>query len=365
LLLLGHHIVLDGVSWQVILEDLATLVTQAIAGEPLQLPATPPGASARAWALGLEARAATPTLAVEVDHWLRMPADEGAMPVDLMQADSPTEASTAGAMRTMHGDAAVVTLTLASDETRALLHEAPARLDGTAQALLLTALLLAWSEWTGHRVLRLDLEGHGRDVLGNAIDASRIVGWFTTVFPVRLELPPTDVPDNAPSIATTVRDVRRALDTLPLRGAAHGLLRYLAPDARLRARLGAAPRPALLFNYLGTHDLTLPPASHLRLSDEASGRQRSPDVVRPYLIEINCRVQDGRLVVVVEYSTRVHRTATMEHFSALLRDSLLRIAGAQPAAPGLSGLDAAGLQVVADLLGELDGGEGWDGESLS
>lgn len=361
LLLLGHHLVLDGVSWQVILEDLAALVRQAIAGEALQLPAASSTASPRAWAIGLEERAATAPLAGMAAHWLEMPADGGAVPVDM----SPDGGGASGqgvttSTHTTQRDAEIVTFTLDRETTRTLLHDAPARLEGTVQALLLSALLLAWHAWTGTEVLRLDLEGHGRDVLGDAFDASRTVGWFTTVFPLRLALPPAPGASAPPSAASAVRAVQQALDALPLRGAAHGLLRYLSPDDALRARLAARPRPAVLFNYLGVHDLALPPDSPLRVTDTPAGRARDPEGARPYLLELNSLVQDGRLVVAIEHARQVHSRATMERFAALLRESLGRIALGRPDSSELSGLDAAGLQAVAELLGALDAGDDWD-----
>ena len=138
-----------------------------------------------------------------------------------------------------------------------------------------------------------------------------------------------------------------------MRGAAHGLARHLAPDERLRARLAARRRSTLLFNYMGTHDLSLPAATRLRVTGEASGSARSPDVVRPYLLELNARVEEGRLVVTVEYARNVHERATVEQFAARFRDALDRVAGAA-AVDEPAGLDAAGMQTVADLLGALD-----------
>ncbi len=352
LLLVAHHLVVDGVSWSVLLDDLATLVTQAAMQRPLQLPAAPGAMSARAWAIALQDLAATAAVAATAAHWLSLPMDGGAMPID----EAP---GGGGAVRdgreitTSHHDAAVVTVTLEVDETRDLLQEAPRRLDATAQSLLLTALLLAWRRWTATDVLWLDLEGHGRDVVGHDADAARTVGWFTTVFPVRLAIRGTDA-SAEPTTATVVHEVHRTLDALPMRGAAHGLLRHLAPDETIRARLAALPRPTLLFNYLGTHDLALPPASRLRVTEESGGRARSPQGARPYLLELNARVQGGQLIVSIEYARRVHSPGTIQQFAASLRESLAVVRRAVPRHIELAGLDDAGLQAVANLLGALD-----------
>lgn len=345
ILLLGHHLVLDGVSWTVILEDLATLVTQAARGEALRLGERT--MSARAWAFGLAERAAAPGLAESAGHWLSMPADGRTVPVDGLATDHDAGRSGYGVNR----DARLLTLTLGAEASRSLLHEAPRRLQASVQALLLGALLLGWRDWGGGDTLRLDLEGHGRDVLGDGFDVSRTVGWFTTVFPLRLALPGNASDDPASTAAAAVRQAQEALDALPLRGAAHGLLRHLSPDAGIRAALAAQARPALLFNYLGTYDLALPPSSRLRVTDEATGRMRSPDAARPYLLELNSRFEGGVLILTIEYTRALQRTESIERFRVCVRDALETVARAAPAP---FGLDASALDTVALLLDELD-----------
>jgi non-ribosomal peptide synthase protein (TIGR01720 family) len=342
ILLLGHHLVLDGVSWNVILEDLATLVGQAASGEPLRLPER--AASARAWAHGLAERAARPDLVESAAYWLSMAADGAGM--DEKGGDDDAGDAAGGFNR----DARLLTLMLGAEESRLLLQEAPRRLDVSVQALLLGALLLGWRDWGGGDSLRLDLEGHGRDVLGDTLDVSRTVGWFTTVFPVQLAMPAIARDGVEPSV-TVVKDVQKVLDALPLRGAAHGLLRYLSPDAATRAALASQARPALLFNHLGRHDLTLSRASRLRVTDEPTGVMRSPDAARPYLLELNSRIEDGVLIITIEYSRDEQRAESIARFAVCLRDALETVARAVPAP---FGLDASALNRVALLLDELD-----------
>jgi non-ribosomal peptide synthase protein (TIGR01720 family) len=349
ILLLGHHLVVDAVSWSVILEDVAMLVTQAAAGRRLELPERT--APARAWAIALAELAATPAVRASAAHWLTMRADGIPLPADAQREDRDDSlAGLAGCNR----DAEVVTITLEPDDARVLMQEAPRRMDASAQAVLLAALLLAWRDWTGHDSLRLDLEGHGRDVLGEALDVSRTVGWFTTVFPVHLALPRGPEPGAEPRLEAVVKAVQQALDALPLRGAAHGLARYLTPDEPLRAALAAQPPSALLFNLLGTHDVTLPPASWLRVADEPQGRSRSPDAPRPYHLELNARVERGAFIISIEYSGRAYGAEAMARFAAALRDALHGITHGAFTRVALPGVDAASLAIVADLLAELD-----------
>jgi non-ribosomal peptide synthase protein (TIGR01720 family) len=203
-------------------------------------------------------------------------------------------------------------------------------------------------------VLRLDLEGHGRDAFGGALDVSRTVGWFTTVFPVRLALPGGTGQDAAPTLDAVVGAVRSTLDALPLRGAAHGLARYLTPDGAVRSALAAQPRPSVLFNLLGTHDVVLPAASRLRVTDEPQGRSRDPHAPRPYVLELNARVDQGAFIVSIEYSRRAHDADGMARFAAALRDALLGMAHGSSVPLAFHGVDPASLAIVANLLAELD-----------
>ena len=191
-------------------------------------------------------------------------------------------------------------------------------------------------------------------MLGDTLDVSRTVGWFTTVFPIHLSLPHDSTSDAEPPVDAVVRVVQGALHALPLRGAAHGLARYLARDESTRTPLAALPRSAVLFNYLGAHDLTLSPASRLRVTGEPQGQARSPDAPRPYLIEINSRVERGMLIMTIEYSRRAHSTTTVERFAGALRATLERIARVGSMRYALPGVDASSLAIVGDLLADLD-----------
>lgn len=334
ILLLGHHVVLDGVSWTIILDDLATLVSQAADGLPLRLPEKTD--SARAWAIALAEHAATPSVLASAAHWLALPTDAASV--------SPGR----------NGDASVLTLTLGVEQSRSVLQEAPRRLNASAQVVLLAALLIAWREWSGSGTLRLDLEGHGRDALGGRLDVSRTVGWFTTVFPVHLTFPTGMDNGSDPPVGSIVSAVQTAVDALPLRGAAHGLARFLAPDDATREALASQPRPTVLFNHLGTHDLTLPPTARLTVTDEPSGRSRHPDAPRAYAVEINTRVERGALIVAIEHSRHRDDGTSMEQFATAYRAALESIALESPPTFGLAGLDATSLAVVADLLAEAD-----------
>ncbi|XVS67309.1 non-ribosomal peptide synthase/polyketide synthase [Actinosynnema sp. CA-299493] len=209
LLLVAHHLVVDGVSWRILLDDLET----AYRGEDLGAKTT----SYQEWARRLEAHVLGGALDDEVAHW------EQSFP------PFPTPTGTPEA----------VTVELSEEDTDALLRGAPAAYRTRINDVLLAALAWALSRWTGTSRVAVDLEGHGReDVLD--VDLSRTVGWFTTMFPVTLEVPDGGWRDR-------VKAVRRQLRAVPGNGFGYGALRQhgLVPDGG---------RPAVSFNYLGQFD---------------------------------------------------------------------------------------------------------------
>ena len=114
----------------------------------------------------------------------------------------------------------------------------------------MSALGLALTSWMGEPVARISLEGHGREELVEGIDLSRTVGWFTTIFPVNLDLRGTVGPGEV------LKSVKEQLRRIPQRGIGYGLLRYLRGDENLAAQLRSAPQPEIAFNYLGQFDHT-------------------------------------------------------------------------------------------------------------
>ena len=224
LLLLAHHLVVDGVSWGIVLDDLATLVTQSATGAALQLPPPAETPSPRAWALALTGHAGTQALADAASYWLTLPDDGGAMPVD-SAPDGRRRVQDGRDIVTTHGDADAVSVVVESTVTKRLLQETPRRLHVSAQALLLAALLLAWRDWTATDVLcarrrgawpRRARPGHGR------VAHRRVVHHR--------------LPDAARGSAFAGCDAlgwrRRARGTPDARR---------APHARSRARTGSAP----------------------------------------------------------------------------------------------------------------------------
>ena len=207
------------------------------------------------------------------------------------------------------GSVSTVSVALNAAETRALLSEVPRVFHTEINDLLLTALAQSFAGWTGRRTLLVDLEGHGREELFADLDLSRTVGWFTTIFPVLLDL------RGAASPIEELKRVKEQLRGIPRRGIGYGLLRYLSGDAQVRAQLEALPQAEVSFNYLGQLDQVLAKSELFAAARESGGAARDPRQRRRHLLEINASVAGGQLQAAWAYSTTAHRRETIEQLA--------------------------------------------------
>jgi amino acid adenylation domain-containing protein/non-ribosomal peptide synthase protein (TIGR01720 family) len=300
LLIVIHHLAVDGVSWRILLEDLQTLWSQRRQGRPAALPAKT--TSFQRWAEHLVVHAAAARLAAARAYWetaLGRPA--AALPVDAV------------APRNTEGTAGHVHRALSPAQTQALLQEVPGAYGTTITDILLTALVETLHAWTGEAEWLVDLEGHGRAAGAAALDVTRTVGWFTCLYPVRLHLP------TERDLGARVKAIKEQLRQVPDEGTSYGLLRYLAGAAPL----AATPPAEISFNYLGQFDQLFPPATGFGWAPETPGASRSPHHVRRYLLEINSVVtQGGQLHLDWTYNRHAHHAATIETLATTFTASL-------------------------------------------
>ncbi|WP_042368093.1 non-ribosomal peptide synthetase [Streptacidiphilus neutrinimicus] len=287
LLLVGHHLVVDGVSWRILLEDLETAYRQARDGEPVRLPQRT--TSVRAWVRRLHAHTAAGGFAPQRAYWEAV-AEHCAAPLPV-DGDGGNTA----------GDVRAVTVRLDRQRTEDLLRTVPGVYRTRIDDVLLTALGKVLADWTGRGTVAVDLEGHGReDQLFEDVDLSRTVGWFTSVYPVALDVPGGDW-------ATALKSVKEQLRAVPDRGVGHGALRHLAGDERL----ADAPSPAVSFNYLGRFAWSADGGALVSAVPGGLGGEEAAQSERPHLLDVVARVEDDRLEVVWHYSAGRHREETV------------------------------------------------------
>ncbi|VEG55906.1 peptide synthetase [Mycolicibacterium aurum] len=242
LLLVIHHLVIDGVSWRILADDLARAWSDLAAGRQVEVEQV--ASSFRAWS---DAITTTDRFGTEADYWNDVLAtpdpDLGPRPLD-------AEVDIARTVRSHR-------LSLPAHISAALLSHVPAAFHGGVNDVLLTALGLALAKWRADRgrsqssALLVNLEGHGREaeLVPGHLDLSRTVGWFTSIYPVRVDPGPLhweDVLAAGATLAAAAKSVKEQLRAVPHRGLGYGVLRHLSDPSPLQ---GAAPQ--ILFNYLG------------------------------------------------------------------------------------------------------------------
>ncbi|MGA4841736.1 amino acid adenylation domain-containing protein [Streptomyces sp. G45] len=247
LLLVVHHLAVDGVSWRVLLPDLRAAYEALAAGGTPHLDAVP--TSYRRWAQALAEEARSARRVAELPLWQAQSAGGqdaaalGSRPVD--------------PARDTHATARTLRVELPADRTRALLTKLPAAFGTEVNEALLTGLALTLADRDrrhggGATRAVVELEGHGRELVTEGLDPSRTVGWFTSVFPVALDIGDvdwTEVWDGGAACADALKRVKETLRALPDHGIGHGLLRHLNPQTA--AVLARRPLPRVGFNYLG------------------------------------------------------------------------------------------------------------------
>jgi amino acid adenylation domain-containing protein/non-ribosomal peptide synthase protein (TIGR01720 family) len=344
LLLIIHHLAVDSLSWPTLLEDLETAYQQLARDETILLPDKT--SSFKDWSERLTEYAKSETLKNEMDFWLNLAGQAQAeIPIDYPNTNENTVASSQ-----------TFSTALSVEETQALLQEVPKAYYTRINDVLLTALAQAFERWTGVGSLLVNLEGHGREELFDGVDVSRTVGWFTSLYPVALNLDGVSDPGHA------LKAIKEQLRRIPHQGVSYGLLRYLSDDADAVHPLKRLPSANVLFNYLGQFERMLPtsslfkPAQPLKASYSPKGR-------RAHLLDINAFVFQDRLRVDWTYSENLHRRSTIHtlanDFVSALQNLITHClasedSGYTPSDFPLADLDEQKLGQLSQLLDSLD-----------
>ncbi len=284
LLIAIHHLVVDGVSWRVLLEDLQNVYRQLSAGQSVSLPAKT--SALRDWAARLQAYAHSESLREELSLWQAQLAGPAvALPVQRPQ----------GTLRNC--DAETVSVRLDAERTRQLLQQAPRAYRTQVNDLLLSALARVLCRWSGQASALIQLEGHGRETLFDDIDLTRSVGWFTSAYPLRLT-PQAEQGDS-------IKAIKEQLRCVPHKGLGYGVLRYLADDL-CKQSMAALPSAQITFNYLGQFDQSFGTEALFHPLEESAGLAHDPDAPLPNELSIDSQVYGGELVLRWTFSRERH-----------------------------------------------------------
>ena len=291
LLLIFHHLIIDGISWRIFLEDLQLAYQQLSQKQEIQLP--PKTTSYQQWAIKLQDYTWTGDLQSAFNYWTS----------PLWQQIPPLPGDYAPGSNTM-ADVETYSIFFTVADTQALLQNVNNAYHTQINDILLTALALAFQNWTGENRLLVELEAHGREDLFPNMNLSRTMGWFTNLFPVLLSITPSS------DLGVYLKTIKEQLRQIPDRGISYGLLRYLASPT-IQATLKSRPLPQIRFNYLGQSDQIFSDNSLFTPARELIGYSRSLKGNRNTLIEINSIVTGGKLRCDWSYSQKIHHRQTI------------------------------------------------------
>ncbi|MFD4433496.1 condensation domain-containing protein, partial [Nocardia sp. NPDC058497] len=358
LLVVAHHLVIDGVSWRILIPDLAAAWAQRSVGQRPRL--APVGTSMRRWAHALQTAAG----GLDELDWWRSTLDAADPPLGARPIDPAVD---------VQATAATVEVALPPAVTRAVLTTLPRAFHGNVDDALVAGLALALTRWQGRRGTTvtetlLTLESHGRhDTVLPGADLTRTIGWFTTNYPVRLDLSDIDIDDAfaaGPAAAAVVKSVKEQLRQVPHRGMGYGLLRYL--NAETAPLLCELPTPQVSFNYLGRLDTTpamLRDAGWLPAGEDTDGGSiQNPDAPVAALLGINAVTLDTSdgptLTAAWEFPTGLLTAAEVTELAELWRDAVTALAthASRPGAGGLTPSDLDLVDLDQEAIDQLEAG---------
>jgi non-ribosomal peptide synthase protein (TIGR01720 family) len=291
LLIVVHHLVMDGVSWRILFEDIGELFTRLKQGKPLQMPAK--SSSVKDWAQRLARFSNEPRLQEESQYWNELlNANHAPLPTNGEQSENTVQ------FQTVKG------VSLDSQMTGNLLTSVHDAFGTEINDLLLAAFGLAVKEHWGLPGLLVALEGHGREDLFDDIEVQRTVGWFTSVFPVVVEAA------EAKTLDRHIIDTKERLHRIPRKGIGYGILKYLSSNGS--AALTDGVEPNVSFNYLGQFDMDTEDLPFRVIADSTAGRSHSPNQQREYQLDIECAVTGGKLNISASFSHKLFEDSDIE-----------------------------------------------------
>ncbi|WP_245672789.1 non-ribosomal peptide synthetase [Aldersonia kunmingensis] len=354
LYIVGHHFVIDGVSWRILVPDMAIAWSQLIAGQPVSL--APVGTSMRRWTHALAEEAVTAGRSAELELWR-----------NLLDVEDPLLGSRAlDPVIDIEATSDRVTVEVPAEVTDAVLRDLPELYRASVNDGLLAALAMALVTWRRNRGLDLSsallrMEGHGREeTLIPGADLSRTVGWFTSSYPVRADLAGIDVAEafnGGVAAGEVVKAVKEQLLAIPDRGMGYGLLRQFNPEGRALAEL---PHGQVSFNYLGRVGGAEVPTAladigwGLTAALGALTSEVESTIPAQAVIDINAIVgDDGVLGAGFTFAPGVIDRADVQELADLWGQALAGLA-AHSAAPNAGGLTPSDLPLVAVGQGDID-----------
>lgn len=289
-----HHLIIDGISWRILMDDLAKLYKQLVDKKSCSFPMK--ATSFKMWASKTREYASTKNLLQQANYWSNI-TNSFLLPIDYQKGPN------------IESSNRILRKTLDAKTTQGILKILPQSMQVDINDILLTAFFKTISQWSGQSEIILDLEGHGRENIVEAVNVSRTVGWFTGLFPVSLK-------SQAKSLKTCLFDIQTLLKKIPNKGVGYGILKFLNNDSDIRKRLSLNTPIPIRFNYLGQFDQNLNDDQLFEFVEEPFSSPSDPQNQRTHLLIVECWVTQGQFQVAWHYSENYHKVETIENLAS-------------------------------------------------
>lgn len=294
-----HHLVVDGISWRILLEDFSQLYQNYSERKEIKLPLKTD--AFQHWALAQKQYTVTESMKKETTYWKTIAAQN----IPLLRQDHEAKG-----LVSLESN---ISFELTAAQTETLQTKVPAVYNTEINDVLLTALGLAIKEVLHQNKTVIRMEGHGREEIIPNIDVSRTIGWFTSMYPFVLDM----------SVAQTEREqlihIKEALRQIPNKGIGYGMLRYLTPDFENNLKA------SITFNYLGEFgNYTNENAkTNFEFAAKSIGKNVAIENGNDTFLDINGMLVNGSLSMTLKYSKSIHKEDTMQQLSAAYKNYLV------------------------------------------
>ena len=338
ILIIIHHLVVDGVSWRILFEDLAMSYTQVIKGEEIKLQSKTH--SYMEWSKRLHEYKENQKLIVQAPYWNELERKKQILlPVDNNATENRMK------------DMVTETIVLSETETSDLLKNVHQAYNTDVTDIMLAALGLCMEEWTGEDNLQVMMEGHGRENFLEGLDISRTIGWFTSLYPMVIDL------KGDKDLSYYIKSTKETIRGVPDKGSGYGILKYLTA-AESPVSIDFKLKPQISFNYLGQFDRDVD-TGVFGISPYQPSRTISPNAKRLYTLEITSMVTQGRLNISFHYNMHEYRKETIVGLCESYKAGIIKIiehclgreeTELTPSDLSVEGMDINEMEDVFDIL---------------
>ena len=299
-LIVIHHLVVDGVSWRVVFEDIERIYGEV--REKKVITFLDKTHSYKQWVNSLEEYSKGERIEGQIEYWKRI--EEKKSVIKTVYEGGCKE-----------GDMEGIVIGLDEEETKKLLYEVASAYKTEINDILLTGMVLSIGDWSGEYKAKIYLEGHGREehIVKEGIELSRSMGWYTSVFPIYLEL--REVED----IGDSIKEVKESLREIPDKGIGYGVIKYMRRGI-LKNEVG---NKKITFNYMGQWDNTLKRGELFEFANEDMGRSTSERNESSSILSINGEVRGRRIQFYFAYSNKHYKREDIDELTKLYKIFIL------------------------------------------